>query len=92
MHKRGCFQPIDVSTKTDKEKKKTQRGMMLLTEKNNPDKTVKGRLVYDGSRTRDWISREDATSPTVTMESIALTTVINAKENRDVMMLSLIHI
>ena len=80
LHKRGCFKPIDVSTKTDEEKKKTQRGMMLLTEKNNPDKTVKGRLVYNGSRTRDWISREDATSPTVTMESIALTTVINAKE------------
>ena len=57
----------------------------MLTEKNNPDKTVKGRLVNNGSRTRDWISREDATSPTVAMESIALTTVIDAKENRDIM-------
>ena len=47
LHKRGCFQPINVSTKTKEEKKKTQRGMMLLTEKNNPEKTVKGRLVYD---------------------------------------------
>ena len=59
--------------------------MMLLTEKNNEEKTVKGRLVYDGSRTRDWVSREDAASPTVFMESISLTTVIDAKENRDIM-------
>ena len=65
LHKRGCFQPIDVSTQTDEEKKKTQRGMMLLTEKNNPEKTVKGRLVYDGSKTRDWVTHEEAASPTV---------------------------
>ena len=49
---------------------------MLLTEKNNPEKTVKGRLVYDGSKTRDWVSCKDTASPTVAMESIALTTVI----------------
>ena len=59
--------------------------MMLLTKKNNNEKTVKGCLVYDGSKTRDWISREDAASPTVHMESILLTTVIDAKENRDIM-------
>ena len=46
---------------------------------------VKGRLVYNRSRTRDWVSREDAASPTVFMESISLTTVIDAKENRDIM-------
>ena len=58
---------------------------MLLTEKNNEERTVKGRLVYDGSRTRDWVSWEDAASPTVFMESISLTTVTDAKENRDIM-------
>ena len=58
---------------------------MLLTEKNNPEKTVKGQLVYDGSKTRDWVSCMDAASPTVAMESTALTTVIDAKEKRYVM-------
>ena len=58
---------------------------MLLTEKNNADKTVNGRLVYDGSKTRDWVTREEAASPTVSMESISLTTVIDAKEKRDIM-------
>ena len=46
---------------------------------------MKGCLVYDGSKTRDWVSREEAASPTVSMESISLTTVINAKEKRDIM-------
>ena len=85
LHQRGCFRPIDISSKTLEEKKRTQKRMMLLTEKNNDEKTVKGRLVYDGSKTRDWVSREEAASPTVFMESISLTTVIDAKENRDVM-------
>ena len=56
--------------------------MMLLTEKNNDEKTVKGRLVYDGLKTRDWVSQEEAASPTVFMESISIFTVIDAKENR----------
>ena len=85
LHRRGCFRPVDVSSKTPDEKKKKQKGMMLLTEKNNDKKTLKGRLVYDGSKTRDWVSREEAASPTVFMESISLTTVIDAKENWDVM-------
>ena len=59
--------------------------MMLITEKNNHEKTVKGRLVYNGSKTRDWVSHKDAASPTIAMESIALTTVIDAKEKRDIM-------
>ena len=77
--------------------------MMLLMEKNNAEKTVKGHLLYNGSRTRDWVTREEAASPTVAMESISLTSVINTKEQRDVMTanipnafiqahLSLIHI
>ena len=58
---------------------------MLLTKKNNEEKMVKGWLVYNGSRTRDWVSCEDAASLMLFMESISLTTVIDAKENRDVM-------
>ena len=33
LHKRGCLRPIDVSTKSEEEKRKTQKGMLLLTEK-----------------------------------------------------------
>ena len=49
---------------------------MFLSEKRNG--TVKGRLVYDGRATRDWLTREEAMSPTAALESIFLTAVIEA--------------
>jgi len=51
---------------------------MCLTEKR--DQTVKGRMVYNGNRTREWLSREDAASPTVALESIMLTATVDAHE------------
>ena len=35
---------------------------MLLSEKK--DKTVKGRMVYNGKSSHEWFTREDAASPT----------------------------
>jgi hypothetical protein len=56
---------------------------MFLGEK--PDGTVKGRMVYNGKPTRKWPSIENSTSPTAALESIMLTAVIVAHEERDVM-------
>jgi hypothetical protein len=56
---------------------------MFLTEKANG--TVKGRMVYNGKPTREWLTREDSASPTAATESIFLTAVIEAMERRDVM-------
>ena len=61
---------------------------MFLTEK-RPDlegKTkVKGRMVYNGKPTRAWIDKDETASPTVSLESLFLTSVIEAHEGRDVM-------
>ena len=83
LYRRNCFTPLDVSTLTPSEKEKAQEGLMFLSEKR--DGSIKGRMVYNGKPTREWLSREDAASPTVTTESIMLTAVIDAKEGRDVM-------
>ena len=83
LHKRNCFSPIDINMLTPDEQKKAQNGIMLVTEKR--DKSIKGRLVYDGSKTQDWVSREEAASPTVLLESLFITSVIDAKESRDIM-------
>ena len=56
---------------------------MFLTEKRNG--TVKGRMVYNGKPTRDWVSREEAASPTVSSESVFITAGVDAKEERDIM-------
>ena len=68
---------------TPDEKKKAVEALMFLTEKR--DKSIKSRLVYNGKPTRSWLSKEDTSSPTVTMEGIFLTAIIDAKEGRDVL-------
>jgi hypothetical protein len=57
--------------------------LMFISEKR--DKTVKGRTVYNGKPTLEWLSREDSTSPTAALESIMLTALVDAHEGRDVM-------
>ena len=83
LHKRTCFAPLSVKEMTSTERRKAQLALMFLTEKR--DESIKGRLVYNGKPTREWLSREDAASPTAALESIMITGVIEAKEERDVM-------
>jgi hypothetical protein len=64
------------------ERKKAQMAQMFLTEKR--DKSVKGRMVYNGKTTRELLSCKDAARPTAALESIMITGVIEAREERDV--------
>ena len=59
------------------------KALMFLTEKRTGE--VKGRMVYNGKPTREWMDREDSASPTAALESIFLLSLIDAKEKRDVM-------
>ena len=89
LHKRNCFTPILISELTPEERKKAVQALMFLTEKRELDEDglpkVKGRLVYDGSKTRPWIDKEDTASPTPYQESIMLTAAIDVKEGRKVL-------
>ena len=60
---------------------------MLLTRKKSGE--VKGQLVYNGKETRNWISCEDKSSPTVLAESLMLTCAVDAFERRDIMTLDI---
>ena len=55
---------------------------MFLKQKRNG--IVKGRGCADGRKQRDYMSKEEASSPTVAIESVMLSCVIDAKEERDV--------
>jgi hypothetical protein len=68
---------------TQIEGRKAQQALMFLGEMR--DGTVKGRMVYNGKPTREWLSRDDSASPTAALESILLTAVRDAHEERDVM-------
>jgi hypothetical protein len=48
------------------------------------DEKIKGITVAGGNKQRDYISKEDASSPTVTTESVLLSCIIDVKEERDV--------
>jgi hypothetical protein len=54
LHKRTCFAPLKVKEMKHSERKKAQMALMFLTEKR--DKSVKGRMVYNGKPTREWLS------------------------------------
>jgi hypothetical protein len=45
---------------------------------------IKERTVAGGNKQRDYISKEDASSPTVATESVLLSCIIDAEEHRDV--------
>ena len=83
LYQRNCFSPISVASMTTGERRKAMTALMFLTEKR--DSTIKGRMVYNGKPTREWLSREDSASPTAALESIMLTAIIEAHEGRDVM-------
>jgi hypothetical protein len=89
LHKRTCFALLKVKEMKPSERKKAQMVLMFLTEKR--DKSVKGRMVYNGKPTREWLSREDAASPTAALESIMITGVIEAKEEKDVMTCNILN-
>jgi hypothetical protein len=55
---------------------------MFLKQKR--DGKIKGRTVAGGNKQRDYISKEDASSPTVATESVLLSCIIDAEEERDV--------
>ncbi len=45
---------------------------------------IKAHKVAGGNKQRDFISEENASSPTVATESVLLTSLVDAQENRDV--------
>ena len=55
---------------------------MFLKEKR--DGEIKGRAVAGGKKSRDYISKEDESSPAVAIEAVLLSCIIDAEEERDV--------
>jgi hypothetical protein len=54
---------------------------MFLKQKHDGD--IKGRTVSGGNKQRDYISKEDASSPTAATEAVLFSFIIDAEEGRD---------
>jgi len=82
IHDRGVLEPTDQSKMTLEEKKAALAYLMLIKEKSSG--VIKGRGCADGQKQRLYTNKEDSSSPTVAIESVFLTSVIDSKENHDV--------
>ena len=84
LHMRNCFVPRKVNEMTSEQRKKALESLLFVTEKR--DGRIKARHCANGSAQRQWMNKEDTSSPTVMLQSVFLTCAIEAKENRDVAM------
>ena len=82
LHKRVTFCPARTYNLSEKQKHESLTLLMFLKEKR--DGSIKGRRVADGRKQRYKIEPKDATSPTVSSETVMLTSKSNALEERDV--------
>jgi hypothetical protein len=82
LHDRTCFKPIKASSLNEMERKRTLESLIFMVQKK--DGRIKSRHCANGSLQRNWMEREEVSSPTVSTESTLLTAVIEAEEQRDV--------
>jgi hypothetical protein len=82
LHMRDTFSPKHWEELSPLQKKTILESHMFVKEKR--DKTIKGRTVAEGNKQHDYISKEDVSSPTVSTESVLLSYIVNAEEERDV--------
>ena len=82
LHFRDTFRPMHWRDLTHAQRKSILESHMFLKQKRTG--AIKGRTVAGGNKQRDFISKEEASSPTVATESVLLTCIIDAEERRDV--------
>jgi Reverse transcriptase (RNA-dependent DNA polymerase)/Zinc knuckle len=82
LHDRGVMKPMHRSQLSRNQRYRALSYLMFLKEKANG--TIKGRGCADGRSQRAYITKEESSSPTVANESVFLTSVIDAREGRDV--------
>jgi len=60
---------------------------MFLKEKRTGE--IKGRRCADGRKQREYMSKEENSAPTVSIEAVMLSSVIDAMEKRDVCLIDI---
>ena len=70
------FDPVNHRSLSEKEYKKVLESHLFLKQKRN--ESIKGKMVAGGNKQRSTIDKEDAASPTAALESVLLTSTIDA--------------
>ena len=87
LHHCNTFEPVDPKMMTSEDFQEALELHLFLKQKH--DNFIKGRMVTDGSKQCTSITKEDATSPTVAIESVLLMATIDAAEGRDVITINI---
>ena len=82
LHKRQTFKPIDPRSVNKNIYDKALESLIFI--KGKDDGRLKGRACADGRKQQKSSEKDEATSYTACLESIFLTGVIEAKEEREV--------
>jgi hypothetical protein len=82
LHLRDIFAPQDSKKLSMAQKAGALKSLMFL--KGKRDGSIKGRTCTDGRKQRETATPGDAASPTVSLESVLITAVIEAHEGRDI--------
>jgi hypothetical protein len=82
LHMKDTFTPVKEGDLTPQQKKESLESLMFLKE--NRDGSIKGRACADEIKQREGSKKSDATSPTVALKSVLITSTIDAFENGEV--------
>ena len=82
LHKYDTFDPQRIDKLTPKQKREALNIITMIKEKRSG--TIKARACADGRDQRRYIAKEDVASPTIQLESLIMSMIIDAKEGRDV--------
>jgi hypothetical protein len=82
VHDRKVMTPKRSQALSAQDKRDALQYLMFLKKKRCG--TIKGRGCADGRKQRQFITKEDASAPTVAIESVMMSCAIDAKEERDV--------
>ena len=89
LHFRNTFKPKHWRGLTHTHLQTVLESHVFLKEKR--DSAIKGRAVVGGNTQRDFISKEDSSSPTVATKAVLLSCIINAEEERDVAIINILN-
>ncbi len=82
FNKYKVFEPQHANDLSEEDKRKALLSLIFLKEKK--DGNIKARLCANGNPQREHIAKEEAAAPTVTLESVFITSTTDAKEGRKV--------
>ncbi len=81
LHWQNSFKPVHWKDVTQEKRDQILESHVFV--KRKPSGEIKARKVAGGNKQRDFISKESASSPTISTDAVLLTLIIDAKEHRD---------